>query len=302
MKLREQIEYGATVAVLSLTRILPEAVVYALFKGFSLFFYAASARRRNLALHNTEIAFPGMPLAERKSLVKRSYANLSESMVFSLLITTNRITNERLLSLVETDDWEKFERAQADSPKGRLLISGHLGNWELIPQYAALRLDRQVYVIARKGNNRLLEERVVRPLRERFGVSIFYKKNALIRIMKAIQKGGVCGLLIDQKLNPPEGIHVDLFGKPAPSTRSAALLQIRFGVVVQPVFMVRAGVRKYRMFISDPVEWNDNGKPMEEQVHELTRIHQQIIEEMVRRYPDQWFWAHNRWGLPKAKK
>jgi KDO2-lipid IV(A) lauroyltransferase len=222
-------------------------------------------------------------------------------MVLSLLITTNRISNERLLSLVETDDWEKFEQAQTDSPKGRLLISGHLGNWELMSQYAALRLERQIHVIARKGNNRLLEERIVRPLRERFGVSVFYKKNALMRIMKAIQKGGFCGLLIDQKLKPPEGIHVDLFGKPAPTTGSAALLQIHFGITVQPVFMVKDGVRKYRLIIGDPVEWSDNGNPLEDQVHELTCIHQKIIEDMVRRYPDQWFWVHNRWGLKKGE-
>ncbi len=302
MALREQLEYGATVSILNLTRILPEAAVYSLFKGFALFFYAANARRRNLALCNTEIAFPEMPLAERKLLIKRSYANLSESMALNTLITTRRISNERLMGMVEADDWKNLKQSQSDSKKGLLVITGHLGNWEFMPQYAALHLDKPLHVIARKGNNLLLEERIVRPLRERFGVSVFYKKNALMRIMKAINKGDICGLLIDQKLNPPEGIYVDLFGKPAPTTGSAALLQIRFGVVVQPVFMVKSGVRKYRLLIGKPVEWNDNGKPMEEQVHELTRVHQQIIEEMVRRYPDQWFWAHNRWGLPKVKK
>ncbi len=300
MALREKLEYAATIATLNFSRILPEEAVYALFKGFALLFYIASGRRRNLALRNTEIAFPEMPIKERRVLVKKSYVNLSESMALNTLIMTNRVSNERLMDMVETDDWERFDRT-TDNSKGLLAITGHLGNWELMPQYAALRLGRQVHVIARKGNNLLLEERIVRPLRERFGVTVFYKKNALMRIMKAIKKGDVCGLLIDQKLNPPEGIYVDLFGKPAPTTGSPALLQIRFGVTVQPAFMVKDGHRKYRLLIGEPVHWTDNGKPMEEQVHELTRIHQQIIEKMVRQYPDQWFWAHNRWGLPKVK-
>lgn len=301
MTLREQLEYAATAGVLKLSRILPEEAVYALFKGFALFFYIASGRRRKLALHNTKTVFPEMPKAKRKALVRKSYVNLSESMVLNLLIMTNRITNERLINMVETNGWERLEQTQEDGSKGLLAITGHLGNWELMPQYVALRLDRQVHVVARQGNNQLLEERIVRPLRERFGVTVFYKKNALMKIMKAINKGGICGLLIDQKLNPPAGIYVDLFGKQAPTTGSPALLQIRFGITVQPTFMVKDGHRKYRLLIGEPVPWTDNGKPMEEQVHELTRIHQQIIEKMVRQYPDQWFWAHNRWGLKKEE-
>lgn len=301
MALREQLEYAATAATLNFSRILPEEAVYALFKGFALLFYIFSGRRRKLSWRNTEIVFPERPLHERKVLAKKSYINLSESMALSLLITTNRISNERLLGLVETEGLERFEQILADDAKGVLAITGHLGNWELIPQYVALCLGRKIQVIARQGNNRLLEDRVVRPLRERFGVGVFYKKNALMRIVKAVNRGDICGFLIDQKLNPPEGIYVDLFGKPAPTTGSPALLQIRFNITVLPLFMVKSGHRKYRLITGETVQWSDNGKPMEEQVHELTRIHQQIIEEAVRQYPDQWFWAHNRWGLPKVK-
>lgn len=299
--LREQLEYGATASLLNISRILPECVIFALSRGFAMLFYAISSRRRKLALRNTEIAFPEKPLKERKELVKTSYALLSESMALGLLITTNRVSNEQLFGLVESEGWEHLEPILGNGKDGLLVITGHLGNWELMSQYMGLRLDRGLHVIARKGNNRLLEERIVRPLRERLGVGVFYKKNALMRIMKAINKGDVCGLLIDQKLLPPEGIYVDMFGKPAPTTPSAALLQVRFGVKVIPIFMVKSSHRKYRMIIQPPVQWTDNGKPMEEQVHELTQVHQQIIEDMVRQYPEQWFWAHNRWGLPKVK-
>ena len=55
------------------------------------------------------------------------------------------------------------------------------------------------------------------------------------------------------------------------------------------------------MIIEEPVPWTDNGKSFEEQVIDLTLVHQGIIEDMVRRYPEQWFWAHNRWAIPKAE-
>ena len=301
MALREKTEYAATVAVLTLTRILPEAAVYALFKGFALLFYAASARRRNLSLRNMEIAFPEKPEKERRSLVKKSYINLSESMAFNTLVLSGRIGNERMLDCIETEGWEAMEQKLSKSEKGFLFFSGHLGNWELSVQHAALRL-RNVHVVSRKTNNQLLEERVVRPLRERFGVTIFYKKNALMRIVKAIKRGGAVGLMIDQKLNPPEGIPIDFFGKPAPTTPTPALLQIRFQTSVFPIFMIKIGHRKYRSIVGEPVEWTDNGKPMQEQVIELSRIHQGLVEEMIRKYPDQWFWMHNRWALPKEKR
>lgn len=287
--------------MLNFSRILPQRAVIALFRSFALLFYTASGRRRNIALRNAEIAFPDKPLSERSAMVKESYLNLAESMALNMLIMTNRISNEQLMDMVETDNWDIFDRLEAESAKGWLVITGHLGNWELMSQYLALRLNRQLHVVARQGNNQLLEERVVRPLRERFGGNVFYKKNAIMRMVKALKKGDVCGLLIDQKLNPPEGIYVDLFGKPAPTTSSSALLQIRFDVKVHPIFLVRTSHRKYRFLILESIPWSDNGKPMEEQVHELTFVHQQIIEDVIRQYPDQWFWAHNRWGLPKVK-
>mgnify|MGYP002859569924 CR=1 FL=1 len=303
MKFSEKLEYGATATMLNVSRILPETAVYAMFKGFALLFFQLGRRRRNLALRNTEIVFPNKPLEQRKDYVRNSYIILAESFALGLLILTRRVSKERLFSMVETDDWHRVEKALAAcGKKGLLSITGHLGNWELMSQYFAMRLDRPLHVVARRGNNRMIDDRIVRPMREFFGVDVFYKKNALMRMVKAISKGDVCGTLIDQKLNPPEGIYVDLFGKPAPTTNSVALLQIRFDITVLPIFMVKTGARKYRMIIREPIPWTDNGKPFEEQVGDLTLVHQGIIEDMVRRYPDQWFWAHNRWGLPRVKK
>ncbi|MCK5675506.1 MAG: hypothetical protein KAH99_00665, partial [Verrucomicrobia bacterium] len=137
MKLREQLEYVATVTTLNFSRILPEKAVYALFKGIALLVYAASGRRRRLSLCNTGIVFPEMPLEERKALVKKSYANLSESMAFNTLVMTGRLSNERILDCVETEGWEELMQKLSESEKGFLFFSGHLGNWELVPQYAA---------------------------------------------------------------------------------------------------------------------------------------------------------------------
>ncbi len=300
MMLQYRIEYAVAAALLGLCRVLPERAICALFRGIARPLFHLMGSRKKLCLRNLEIAFPEKSPAERRKLARKSYLNLAENMALNTLIMANRISNERLMQIVETDDWHKIDHYLASPDKGFLAITGHVGNWEILSQYAALRLGRPMHVIARKSNNPLLEQRIIRPLRERFGVEVFYKKNALMHIMKAINKGRICGLLIDQRLKPSAGgIMVDFFGKPAPATGSSALLQIRFGVTVQPAFMVKTAYQKYRLVIGDPIPWTDNGKPLEEQVTELTRIHQQAIEEAIRQYPDQWFWMHNRWALPK---
>lgn len=302
MKLRDQLEYTAVAGLLALCRIFPEAWVYAIFKGLGLLTYAALGARRKLALQNTAIAFPDKPLEERRLIVRSHFLNLAESMAVNALIMSGRISNDRILSMVDTSDWNKFEQILSNSSNGALVITGHLGNWELMSQYVALRLEnRQIHVIARESNNPLFEERILLPLRERFGVSVFYKKNALMKIMKAAKRGALSGILIDQKLNPPEGIDVEFFGRAAGTTPSSAVLQIRFGLDIVPMFLIRSGPRAYRLIVGDPIGWTGSGEVTEAKILELTRIHQHAIEEMIRDYPDQWFWVHNRWGLRKQE-
>lgn len=302
MKLRHKIEYAATLALLGLCRRLPERMVYALFQGITTLMYHLLGQRTKLTLRNLQIVFPEKTLAERRKMAKQSYANIAESMAFNSLMITGRISNQELLDSIEVEGWENFEEAKRlTGEKGLLIFSAHIGNWELLPQYAALRLDTPLHIISRKTSNPLLEEKIVRPLRERFGVEVFHKKNALMRIVKVIKKGEYAGFQIDQKLNPPEGISIEFFGRDAPTLASPALLQVRFGVIVLPAFMVKPENGKHLLVIREPITWEDNGKSMEEQIIELTYIHQKVIEDIILEYPEQWFWMHNRWGLPGVK-
>ena len=238
MKLREKTEYGLVAGLLGLCRILPEGWVYALFRGIGIAAYPLLASRRKLAVRNLEIAFPEKSLPERKRLARKNFINLAEAMALNTLIMSGRITDEQLLGMVETEGWERFEQLSRASSKGLLVFSAHLGNWELMPQYLALRSGKPLNVIARKTNNALMEERVVTPLREHFGVNVFYKKNAIMKMVKAINRGENTGVLIDQRLNPPEGILIPFFGREAGTTTTTALLQIRFNIQTIPIFMM----------------------------------------------------------------
>lgn len=302
MKLREKLEYGLVAGLLGLCRILPEGWVYGLFRGLGLAGYRMLASRRRLAIRNTEIAFPDKSLAERKTLVRRNFVHMTESMALNTLIMSGRITDQRLLDMVETDGWERVEQLSQTSNEGLLFFSAHLGNWELMPQYLGLRSRKPLNIISRQTNNALLEKRVVKPMREHYGVNVFYKKNAIMKLVKALNRGENTGFLIDQRLNPPEGIPLRFFNREAGTATTPALLQIRFGIRTIPIFMIKTGVHHYRFILGEPVSWTDDGRPMEDQVRDLTCVHQKIIEDMIIQHPDQWFWVHNRWGLRKDER
>lgn len=302
MSVRNHLEYYAVAGLLQGSRLLPRSWVYGLYNGIVLLMYALLADRRKISLKNLEIAFPEKSEAERKKLARLSYQNLGEALALNTLIMTKRVSDEELMGMVEMEGFEAFLERRAQHKAGCLVITGHFGNWELLPQYAGLKLTEQLHVISRKTDNPVLEEKIVFPLRKRFGMTVFYKQNALVHIMKAVKRGHICAMQVDQKLNPPEGFFMDFFGRPAPTVGTPALLTIRFGIPVQSVFLVRTAPKKYRLILPKPIPWEDNGKSMEEQVHELTFLHHQQLEEMIRKHPEQWFWMHNRWGLKKEER
>jgi KDO2-lipid IV(A) lauroyltransferase len=301
--LREHIEYLLVMAVLHASRLLPERLIFWAFRRVAILVFHFSARRRKLALENIASAFPEKSEQERRSIIRQSFLHIAETMATSLLISTNRISKERLIGMVEIENPKPFQ-ALADHPApAPVVLSAHFGNWEILPQYVALKTGKKAFVVARKGNNALLEDHVIRPSRERLGVHILYKKNALMRLIKASRNGDLSGLLIDQKLrSKKESVVVNFFGRPAPSTPAPAMLQIKFGIPALSAFMVREGRNRYRLHVGEFIEWNGNGAEQDEQIRALTQIHQDQIEEMIRRYPEQWFWIHNRWDLPHHRK
>jgi KDO2-lipid IV(A) lauroyltransferase len=150
-------------------------------------------------------------------------------------------------------------------------------------------------VVARQGTNRLIEERIVTPLRQSFGNNVSFKPRALPRIAKALKLGEHAGLLIDIKINPRVGVPVTFFGHKTYAVKSSAYLQIKLGIPVLPVTMVRTDKRKYKLITGDPIPWSDNGKPVDQQIAELTQLHQAALEKLIRAYPEQWLWMHDRW-------
>lgn len=294
-RLRHRLEYGVVRLLLAVVHVLPTGCVYGLANGLAALYYRIGFGRRRIALDNLALAFPEMAPADRRRVARACYRSAATTAVEGMLVLTGRLVPERIRGMVDGEQWQRLSAVESTSKTGLLIITAHFGNWEMLSHYVGLRSPRLSNVVGRRTTNPLLEERLVQPLRERFGAQLIHKRRALMRLVRALKKGENVGLLIDQKSNRRDGVEVEFFGVPVLAPATPARLQIRHGVPVVPAFLVRTGNRSYRLEVADPVEWHDNGAPQEEQVRELTQKHQLEIETMIRAYPEQWFWMHDRW-------
>ena len=297
---REKTEYVLLCGLIGLLKVLPVGLIESFFRLFGALFFLFSFRRRSFTLANLKIAFPEKKFSERLGIAWRSFQNMALFTGDSFLVLAGKLTPDNIRAMVDETGLDKYRQIKASAKNGLIHLTGHLGNWELLGNYGAM-CGLESHVVARKGSNRLIDEKIVVPLRTRYGNKVFYKENAMLNTVKALKRGEAVSFLIDQKSGKKEGVPVKFFGQDVLAVASCAVLQIRFHPVVVPTFMIKTGRDRYKLLIGDPVEWTDDGSPQEEQIQKLTQRYQTMIEETVRAYPDQWFWMHNRFKLMNAR-
>ena len=295
--LREKIEYGLTKGFFFILRCCPDAVIYGACRGFARLFYLLGTGRRRITLKNLELAFAEKPPKERRRMARAAYDHFGQMIAESSMVLAGKINREKLISMVDGRAIEPLLELERRTDKAFLAITGHLGNFELMSHYTGTQSVRQSHVVARRGNNRLIDDRIVTPMRQSFGNRVIYKSRALPQVVRALKRGENVGLLVDIKSNRREGVPVQFFGKETIALKSSAYLQVKLDIMVVPIAMVRIGPHEYKMITAPIIEWNDNGKPVEEQIAELTQIHQSALEKLIRQYPEQWLWMHNRWRI-----
>ena len=292
---REQTEYLLAKGFFSVLKRCPAPLIYGVCRAIAMLFYALATKRRKIAMKNLRIAFPDKPPAEQRRIARGAYDHFGQMIAESAMIMAGKITREAMDSMVDGCAMKRLLELEQNTAQGILAITGHLGNFELLAHYTGSHAERQSHVVARKGSNRLIDERIVTPMRESFGNSVIYKERALPQIVKVLKRSEHIGLLIDIKTNARQGLPIQFFGRETLGLKTSATLQLKLNPFVVPMAMVRIAPRKYKLVVMDPVLWNDNGKPMNEQVAELTQIHHHALEKLIRNNPEQWLWMHNRW-------
>jgi KDO2-lipid IV(A) lauroyltransferase len=254
---------------------------------------ALPARRRR-ALANLARAFPELSEGERLRLCRRFYHHLGQTAMELCALLARPL--ERTLSTITLDGREHLERAMATAGRA-LLLTAHVGNWELLA--AAHRLTGfRLAVVVRPLDSRLLEA-LARLWREKAGVELIAKRGASGSVRAALRHGSTVGVLLDQNASRREAVFVPFFGVPASTSRGLAVLAIRTGTPIVPVFIRREGWGRHRACIYPPLTGARSDQTAQAVV-ELTEQCTQAIEVAIRAAPEQWFWLHDRWRTRPA--
>jgi len=247
-------------------------------------------RHRLIAVRNLEIAFPEATADWRRQTARQCFENFGKTILE--LPGLRYKPARRILERVTFEGWEHYEEARR-SGKGLLLLTGHIGNWELMALAHGLRGHRLRFV-ARPLDNRFAD-RWLSELRARGGNRVIPKRGASRGVYAALKRGEVVGLLMDQAVTGSDGVFVDFFGTPAGTSKGMAVLACRLDVPVLPVYIIRGEDEvSHRVVIEPQVPVTVTGD-VEKDIRENTERFQKVLEAAIRRTPSQWFWMHRRW-------
>ena len=246
-------------------------------------------KRHRIALANIEVAFPELPLRARRRLARRAWQHLGMTLVELARFLDRPL--DATLSELTIDGLEHLRPVMATHGRA-LMLTAHLGNWEYLAASHRL-MGYPLAIVVRPLDSPALDE-LAAAMRRKTGAELIDKRGALRPVLEALRRGGLVGILLDQNATRREGIFVPFFGRPASTSRSLALLALRTGTPIVPIFIQREGSGRHRVVIEPPLrvpEPND----LERAIVELTARCNEAIEAAVRRTPEQWLWSHDRW-------
>ncbi|MDD5170901.1 MAG: lysophospholipid acyltransferase family protein, partial [Syntrophales bacterium] len=262
---------------------------------FTLFYYLIS-RQRLIALHNLHRAFPEKPIADIIGIAQGVYRHMA--IVTAEFFELPWLTKENLYKWVDVEGLEYFWHAK-ELGKGALTIVAHFGNWEMMPVVFPL-VAEPACIIYRPLDNPILNN-LITWVRSRNGNMLIAKEGSGRPIIRLLQKNKIFGILSDQNVSVHEGVFVNFFGRPACTGLGLAVLAMRSGAPVIPAFMPRMADGRYKMIFMPPVAV-DCTDDYEKDLLTNTQRFTGVIERVVRQYPDQWFWLHQRWKTKTCQK
>ncbi len=244
--------------------------------------------RRRVSKINISTAFPEKTEREVNRIGSASYANNGRFMVE--FIRQGRMGSgyfEKYITVEKTDALEKM----LNHPKGVIGLTFHFGNWEYYGVSNAF-LDKEISFLVGKQRNSLVDE-YINKLRSSHGAKLLTRDVSMRGIIRISRRGGIVCWLSDQSAGK-KGLIVDFFGHPASTPRGAAAFSVKLKMPITCGFMVREK-GPYQRFVVKEFLMPDPGLPKHEAEVELTQRYTKVLEEMIKEYPELYWWSHRRW-------
>lgn len=252
--------------------------------------YIVDIRHRRIVLQNLRFVYPQWDSRRTRRMARRVFEHFG--IVFLEILQApylepaafkERVCVEGLALLKDT----------LNTSRGCLLFSAHLGNWELGFLALSAHIDRAVTTVAKPIKLQMAHAWLT-ALRSRFGNRVVFKNGAMPFMIQSLRQGHTVAVLVDQGVRYKEAIEVTFFGKRSMATPAAALLGLRCRVPVVPLFCVRGDDGRYTVKVYPPVNFKRSAS-LRSDIPAFTQELMNTLEDVIKEYPEQWFWFHKRW-------
>ncbi|HEY1677993.1 MAG TPA: lysophospholipid acyltransferase family protein [Candidatus Sulfotelmatobacter sp.] len=296
--MRRRLEYAAAWPFIKIFGLLPRSLSRALAIFLSQLVYLLHVRLRRVGMRNLALAFPEKSEKERARILRGEFKSLGREL--AELCQFPRYTLENVEQVVVYDGLENFEQAFARK-KGVLFLTAHFGGWELSAFVHSLH-GHWLHVVMRPMDNPYLD-RLLQSYRMMHGNKPVNKDDFVRGLLAAMKAGEAVGILMDTNMTPPQGIFVDFFGIAACTASGLARIALRTDAAVVPGFTIWDDtLSKYRLRFDPALALIRTGD-LEADIVSNTQLFTKVIEDYVRKYPEQWLWVHRRWKTrPEGEK
>jgi KDO2-lipid IV(A) lauroyltransferase len=288
--MREKLEYWLVLAVARTLGVMPRSMARLFSGALAWSAYHLLSRLRRVGERNLDLAFPAIPEGRKAGILRGVYRHLGWQMVEFCRMPRYTVRNTE--GWIRTEGIKHYLAAQAKG-KGVLVLTGHLGAWELSSFYHSL-MGHPMGLVIRRLDNRILDE-FVNEIRCLHGNRVLHKDDFARGLLTAMRAGDTVGILMDTNMTPPQGVFVNFFGLAACTASGLARVALKTGAAVLPGFMLwESAEQKYVLHFGPElpfVETDDN----EADILAATQQCNDVLESWIRRYPDQWLWIHRRW-------
>ena len=268
---------------------MPKGHILLMGKMLGHFLYSVDVHHRKIIRRNLHFSYPGWSRNQIQNLSKQIFQNYG-IIIFEVLQMAYS-TREEMLSRARIEGVEIISEALAKK-KGIIIVSAHLGNWEMLLQYSPCYFQIPLTGVAKKLRNSTLD-RLIHKFRTRFGNRIIYKKGAMPEMTQTLRQGKILGLLMDISRRF-DGVEVKFFGHKATATPAAAMLALRCKSPVIPVFSHRNQMGQLVIKVEHPIEIKRTGD-LRADLQTNTQLITDRIEQAIRKNPEQWNWILKRW-------
>ena len=293
--MREKLEFWLVMAVARPLGWMPRGMARCMAGVLAGSVYRLHGRLRRVGLRNLELAFPELSTRERKEILRGVYRSLGRQLVEFCRMA--RYTAENTRNWIRTEGLERYLAAKARG-KGVLIVTGHMGAWELSSFYHSL-MGYPMSMIARPLDNRRLDA-FVNGIRCLHGNLVLPKDDFARGLLTAMRKGETVGILMDTNMTPPQGVFVNFFGRQACTASGVARVALKTGAAVLPGFMVWEKAEGRYVLHFGPQLAFERSADTEADIVAATQLCTSVLETWIRRYPDQWLWIHRRWKTRPA--